>query len=143
VSVALRGEPNAVRHVKFLSLLKQGNANMKAITTANTRMAIQSSADFLPKALVPRILVFKTLVLKASPATCASLALAGLVGLFSASEAQAYSCGRSASGAGCIGSRGAVGVNRNGAVVVGRDGNIYAYHRSATCYWRNNQRICS
>jgi hypothetical protein len=100
---------------------------MKTITTANTRTAGKSSTH------IPT---------KASLATCAALAIAGLVGLFSASEAQAFSCGRSSFGAGCMGPRGAVGFNRHGAVAVGRYGNVYAYHRGSACYWRNNQRIC-
>jgi hypothetical protein len=74
----------------------------------------------------------------------ATVALAGLLGVvLSVSDANAFSCGRSAFGAGCIGSRGAVGLNRNGAVVVGRYGNVYAYRRGSACYWHNNQRICS
>lgn len=100
---------------------------MKTITTANTRTASKSSTH------IPS---------KASLATFAALAIAGLVGLFSASEAQAFSCGRSAFGAGCMGPRGTLGFNRNGAVAVGRYGNVYAYHRGSACYWRNNQRIC-
>jgi hypothetical protein len=72
-----------------------------------------------------------------------AVALAGLLGVLSVSDANAFSCGRSAFGAGCIGSRGAVGLNRNGAVAVGRYGNVYAYHRGSACYWHNNQRICA
>jgi hypothetical protein len=78
-----------------------------------------------------------------SRAQLAAVALAGLLGALSVSDANAFSCGRSAFGAGCIGSRGAVGLNRHGAVVVGRYGNVYAYHRGSACYWHNNQRICS
>ena len=74
----------------------------------------------------------------------AAVALAGLLGVvLSVSDANAFSCGRSAFGAGCAGYRGAVGLNRNGAVAVGRYGNVYAYHRGSACYWHNNQRICS
>jgi hypothetical protein len=79
---------------------------------------------------------------KAALAACAALAIAGLVSLFGASDAQAFSCARSAYGAGCVGPRGAVGFNRNGAVAVGRYGNVYAYRRGSACYWHNNQRIC-
>jgi hypothetical protein len=76
-------------------------------------------------------------------AKLATVALAGLLGAaLSVSDANAFSCARSAFGAGCIGPRGAVGVNRHGAVVVGRYGNVYAYHRDAVCYWHNSQRIC-
>ena len=74
--------------------------------------------------------------------TCAALTIAALAGLFSATQAQAFSCGRSAIGAGCVSPRGGVAFNRNGAVAVGRYGNVYAYRRGSTCYWRNNQRIC-
>jgi ABC-type Co2+ transport system permease subunit len=104
---------------------------MKTIATANTRTASKSS--------VSRLLMATS---KASLATCAALAIAGLVGVFSASDAQAFSCGRNAFGAGCSGYRGAVGFNRHGAVAVGRYGNVYAYHRGSGCYWRNAQRIC-
>jgi hypothetical protein len=82
-------------------------------------------------------------VSRQSCAKLAAVALAGLLGaVLSASDANAFSCAGSAFGAGCIGCRGAVGLNRNGAVAVGRYGNVYAYHRGSACYWRNNQRIC-
>jgi hypothetical protein len=78
-----------------------------------------------------------------SRARLAAVALVALLGsALSVSDANAFSCGRSAFGGGCIGARGAVGVNRNGAVAVGRYGNVYAYHRGSTCFWRNSQRIC-
>ena len=81
-------------------------------------------------------------VSRQSRAKLAAVALAGLLGaVLSVSDASAFSCARSAYGAGCIGPRGAVGFNRNGAVAVGRYGNVYAYHRGSTCYWHNNQRI--
>jgi hypothetical protein len=76
-------------------------------------------------------------------ATLAAVALAALFGaVTNVSAANAFSCGRSAWGAGCVGPRGAVGLNRNGAVAVGRYGNVYAYRRGSVCYWQNNQRIC-
>jgi hypothetical protein len=82
-------------------------------------------------------------VSRQSRAKLATVALAGLLGaVLSVSDANAFSCARSAFGAGCIGSRGAAGLNRNGAVVVGRYGNVYAYHRGSGCFWRNGQRTC-
>jgi hypothetical protein len=84
------------------------------------------------------------IVSQKSRARLAAVALAGLLGVvLSVSDANAFSCARSAFGAGCAGYRGAVGVNRNGAVAVGRYGNVYAYRRGSACYWRNNQRICA
>ena len=78
-----------------------------------------------------------------SRAKLAAVALAGLLGtVLSVSDANAFSCARSAFAAGCAGYRGAVGFNRNGAVAVGRYGNVYAYHRGSACFWHNNQRIC-
>jgi hypothetical protein len=78
-----------------------------------------------------------------SRAKLAAVALAGLLGaVLSVSDANAFSCARNGFGAGCVGARGAVGMNRNGAMVVGRYGNVYAYHRGSTCFWHNNQRIC-
>jgi hypothetical protein len=78
-----------------------------------------------------------------SRAMLAAVVLAGLLGtVLSVSDANAFSCARSAFGAGCAGYRGAVGINRHGAVAVGRYGNVYAYHRGSACFWRNNQRIC-
>ena len=75
--------------------------------------------------------------------TLAAVALAALLGaVTNVSDANAFSCSRSAWGAGCMGPRGAIGFNRNGAVAVGRYGNVYAYRRGAVCYWQNNQRIC-
>jgi hypothetical protein len=84
-----------------------------------------------------------SVVSQKSRAKLVAVALAGLLGVLSVSDANAFSCGRSSFGAGCIGSRGAVGLNRNGAVAVGRYGNVYAYHRGSACYWHNNQRICA
>jgi hypothetical protein len=77
-----------------------------------------------------------------SIAAGAGLAILGLVGVFSPPEAQAFSCAQSPVGTGCVSQRGAVGFNRNGVVAVGRYGNVYAYHRGSTCYWRNGHRIC-
>jgi hypothetical protein len=78
-----------------------------------------------------------------SRAKLAAVALAGLLGtVVSVSDANAFSCARSAFAAGCAGYRGAVGFNRNGAVAVGRYGNVYAYHRGSACFWHNKQRIC-
>lgn len=95
---------------------------MKTITTTNAKSSKHLSRTIL--------------------ATCAAMAVAGLVGVFSASEAQAFSCRSDFFGAGCAGPRGAAGFNRNGAVAVGRYGNVYAYRRGSACFWRNNQRIC-
>ena len=78
-----------------------------------------------------------------SRAKLAAVALVAMLGsALSVSDANAFSCARSAFGAGCIGPRGAAGVNRNGAMFVGRYGNVYAYHRGSVCYWHNSQRIC-
>jgi hypothetical protein len=108
------GWPSGTRNIHNR---EKGNSNMKAMTRFN-----------LPRR---------------SRAKLATVALAGLLGAaLSVSNANAFSCARSAFGAGCIGPRGAVGVNRHGAVVVGRYGNVYAYDRGAACYWHNNQRIC-
>jgi hypothetical protein len=103
----------------------KGTATMKSITTVNS--SAKSS-----KLLLSRVVL----------ATCAAIAVAGLVGVFSASEAQALTCGRDFFGAGCVGPRGGVGFNRYGAVAVGRYGNVYAYRRGSACFWRNSQRIC-
>jgi hypothetical protein len=70
-------------------------------------------------------------------------AAAGMLGvMLSVSSASAFQCVRGAYRAGCISSRGAVGIGPNGAVAVGRYGNVYAYHRGSGCFWRNGQRIC-
>jgi hypothetical protein len=82
-------------------------------------------------------------VSRQSSAKLAVVALAGLLGaVLSVSNANAFSCARNGFGGGCVGARGAVGFNRNGAVAVGRYGNVYAYHRGSACYWHNNRRIC-
>src|SRR4051794_18309585 len=88
--IALRGELDAAR--SRTSITKQGIATMKTITTANTQA--KSSTHLLSRTAL---------------ATCAAIAIAGLAGLFSASEAQAFSCGSDFFGAGCAGPRGAVG----------------------------------
>src|SRR4051812_15820933 len=84
----------------------------------------------------------KHLLSRAALAACAAIAMAGLASVFSASEAKAFTCGSDFFGTGCVGPRGAVGFNRNGAVAVGRYGNVYGYRRGSACFWRNNQRIC-
>jgi hypothetical protein len=109
----------AMRRTRNIHNPKKRNTNMKTMT---------------------RFLV----VSRQSRAKLAAVALAGLIGaVLSVSDANAFSCARSAFGAGCVGARGAVGVNRHGAVVVGRHGNVYAYRRGSACYWHNNQRICA
>ena len=50
------------------------------------------------------------------------------------SEASAFTCARGVYRAGCVSRYGAVGFSRNGAVAVGRYGNVYAYHRGSGCY---------
>jgi hypothetical protein len=78
-----------------------------------------------------------------SRAKLVAVALAALFGAaLSATDANAFSCARNGFGGGCVGPHGAVGFNRNGAVAVGRYGNVYAYHRGSACFWHNNQRIC-
>ncbi|WP_426610590.1 hypothetical protein [Bradyrhizobium sp. McL0616] len=100
---------------------------MKTISNVNSRLASK---------------IGRVAVKSAAASACAAVAIAGLAAMFTPSEAQAFSCGRNVYGAGCVGPRGGVAFNRNGAVAVGRYGNVYAYHRGSTCYWRNNQRIC-
>jgi uncharacterized protein YraI len=76
-------------------------------------------------------------------AKIATVAMAGMLGaLLSVSDAQAFTCARGVYRAGCVSAYGAVGVSPNGAVAVGRYGNVYAYHRGSSCVWRNGQRIC-
>ena len=76
-------------------------------------------------------------------ARIAAFAMAGMLGaLLSVSDAQAFTCVRGVYRAGCVSAYGAVGVSRNGAMAVGRYGNVYAYHRGSSCVWRNGQRIC-
>ncbi|MGY3602664.1 MULTISPECIES: hypothetical protein [unclassified Bradyrhizobium] len=73
----------------------------------------------------------------------AAAAAAGILGvMLSMSSASAFQCVRGVYRAGCISSRGAIGFGPNGAVAVGRYGNVYAYHRGSGCFWRNGQRIC-
>jgi hypothetical protein len=73
----------------------------------------------------------------------AMVAIAGMLGaVVSVSSASAYSCVRGVYRAGCMSQYGAVGWSRNGAVAVGRYGDVYAYHRGSACVWRNGQRVC-
>jgi hypothetical protein len=73
----------------------------------------------------------------------AAAAIVGMLGvMLSVSNASAFECVRGVYRAGCVGPRGAVGISPNGAVAVGRYGNVYAYHRGSGCFWRNGQRIC-
>jgi hypothetical protein len=73
----------------------------------------------------------------------AAIAVASMLGvLLTASDASAFSCARGVYRAACMSRYGAVGIGPNGAVAVGRYGNVYAYHRGSGCFWRNGQRIC-
>lgn len=75
--------------------------------------------------------------------TFAAIAIASMLGvLMTASDASAYSCVRGVYRAACMSRYGAVGIGPNGAMAVGRYGNVYAYHRGSGCFWRNGQRIC-
>ena len=75
--------------------------------------------------------------------TFAAIALASMLGvLLTASDASANSCMWGVYRAACASRYGAVGIGPNGAVAVGRYGNVYAYHRGSGCFWRNGQRIC-
>jgi hypothetical protein len=76
-------------------------------------------------------------------AKLAAVAVIGVLGvMLSVSDASAFSCVRGVYRAGCVSRYGAVGVGPNGAVAVGRYGNVYAYQRGHGCFWRNGQRIC-
>jgi hypothetical protein len=81
--------------------------------------------------------------LNSRKAKCVAAAVISTLGvMLSASDASAFTCARGVYRAGCISSRGAVGISRNGAVAVGRYGNVYAYRRGSNCVWRNGQQIC-
>ena len=73
-------------------------------------------------------------------ATAAAIGMLGV--LLNVSDASAYTCVRGVYRAGCVSRYGAIGVGPNGAVAVGRYGNVYAYQRGSGCFWRNGQRIC-
>ena len=72
----------------------------------------------------------------------AAIAIGMLGVVLSVSDASAFTCARGVYRAGCISRYGAVGVGPNGAVAIGRYGNVYAYHRGSGCFWHNGQRIC-
>jgi hypothetical protein len=101
------------------------NTTMKTVTTFSTLRA--------PKVIVRR----------SRKAKYAAVAVAGVLGaVLSISDASAFSCARGVYRAGCISRYGAIGVSPNGAVAVGRYGNVYAYRRGSGCFWRNGQRVC-
>ncbi|AWM05579.1 hypothetical protein [Bradyrhizobium symbiodeficiens] len=73
----------------------------------------------------------------------AAIAIASMLGVvLTVSDASAFTCMRGAYRAGCASRYGAVGIGPNGAMAVGRYGNVYAYRRGSGCFWRNGQRIC-
>ena len=77
---------------------------------------------------------------------------AAIVGVtLSVSSANALTCFSNSYGSGCTGSLGTLAVTKDGAVAVGRTGNIHAYHRGtgfysyeqgAACFTRNGEQIC-
>jgi hypothetical protein len=82
-------------------------------------------------------------VLTSRKTKCVALAIIGMFGvMLNVSDASAFTCAKGVYRAGCISSRGAVGISRNGAVAVGRYGNVYSYRRGSNCVWRNGQQIC-
>ena len=84
----------------------------------------------------------QVIVRRSRKAKYAAVAVAGVLGaVLSVSDASAY-CVRGVYRAGCVSRYGTIGVSPNGAVAVGRYGNVYAYHRGSGCFWRNGQRIC-
>jgi hypothetical protein len=73
----------------------------------------------------------------------AAIAIASMLGVvLTVSDASAFTCMRGAYRAGCVSRYGAVGIGPNGAMAVGRYGNVYADRRGSGCFWRNGQRIC-
>jgi hypothetical protein len=91
----------------------------------------------LPACRLPNVLT------RRSKAKYAAAALVGMLGVvLSVSDASAFACARGVYRAGCVSRYGAIGVSPNGAVAVGRYGNVYAYHRGSVCFWRNGQRVC-
>lgn len=73
----------------------------------------------------------------------AAFAVAVLAGTaLNTSDANAFVCGAGPYRAGCISSRGAIGIGPRGVAAVGRYGNTYAWQRGSSCYWRNGYRIC-
>ena len=83
------------------------------------------------------------LVRKSRKAKYAAVAIAGMLGtILSVSDASAFACARGVYRAGCVSRYGAIGVSPNGAMAIGRYGNVYAYHRGSSCVWRNGQRFC-
>jgi hypothetical protein len=91
------------------------------------------SADRLPNVRTRR----------ARKAKYAIVAIASVLGVvLSVSDASAFACMRGVYRAGCISRYGAIGVGPNGAMAVGRYGNVYAHQRGSVCFWRNGQRIC-
>ena len=92
---------------------------------------------------VPSLRTPNVLVRKSRKAKFAAVAIAGMLGaVLSISDASAFACVRGIYRAGCVSRYGAIGVGPNGAVAIGRYGNVYAYHRGSGCFWRNGQRIC-
>jgi hypothetical protein len=80
-----------------------------------------------------------------------ALSVAVLGTLFSVSSANAFTCFSSAYATGCSGPLGTLAVTRDGAVAVGRNGDVhayqrgghlYAYHHGSACYWHNGEHIC-
>jgi hypothetical protein len=80
-----------------------------------------------------------------------ALSVAVLASLFSVSSANAFTCFSGSYGFGCSGHLGTWAVTRDGAVAVGRNGDIHAYqrgghfyahHSGSACYWHNGDHIC-
>jgi hypothetical protein len=73
----------------------------------------------------------------------AAVAVASALGvLLTVSDASAMSCVRGVYRAACTTRYGSFALGPNGAVGIGRYGNVYAYRRGSGCFWRNGQRIC-
>jgi hypothetical protein len=148
LSAALAGKPKLIcpRHCEIAA---QSNESQTQVVASRVDAATGIHISMRRNTTMKTVTTFsarrtpKVLVRRSRKAKYAAVAIAGVLGaVLSISDASAYSCVRGVYRAGCISRYGAIGVSPNGAVAVGRYGNVYAYRRGSGCFWRNGQRIC-
>jgi hypothetical protein len=97
-----------------------------------------NTIDTMKTKLVRRVSAFRSFKPNHLALAVATVLCVGL----NVSDASAYGCVHGFYRTACASRYGTVGIGPNGAVAVGRYGNVYAYHRGSGCFWRNGQRIC-
>lgn len=149
-TISLRYNPNAythkVKYEKYMSTLNGPNNHIMHLRISVSAklykldLRMYNLEKSFAAVMLPKVEVID---LRETIMKYMTFALVGmLLPVVSASEANAFVCGRGGHHGGCISSHGSFGIGRNGVVAVGPHGGVYAYRRGSSCYWYDSQHIC-